>query len=577
MKAKLYSLKTVCVLLAAILLLSACGSGNAKTQQQQPAQTEAASQAATTQSTTTQATTTQSKEESLVTPPGEFPVVTKPVTLSFFTPQAPNIPDMLTNEFTVMYEEKTGVHIEWELVPMNALGEKKSISLASGQYPDVYFAANITREEVMVYGPGGIFIALNDLIDKYNPELVKLYDEDPTVLPAITAPDGNIYSYPTTNGNRHGLYASRLWFNKEFADNLGIPMPTTTDEFYDAMQAFKTQDPNKNGKNDEIPLVIAYALGDLTYFMNSFVYFNAGDGFIVSSDDKVTSAFNQDGWKEAIIYLNKLYKNELLDQTSFTLSGEQLRQLIENDAAMMVGAAPGMAPSSIMNPSGDRQHSYIALPPLKGPQGVQYTGYYPYTTSMGNMVVTKACKYPEVAARWVDWLYTWEGALTSREGPEGKGWKVPDPGTISYAGIPATYMRLAIYGADSNFKWDGIGYPHNMDIHPQMALDPAATIRQPEVLYQAAVEYCPFRPEKVLPPMYMPNDIVKEYAQYKTDITKFVTDYTVRFITGNANIESEWSSYINNLDKMGIDKYIKITQDAYDEFVKVNGQPKYKI
>ena len=47
----------------------------------------------------------------------------------------------------------------------------------------------------------------------------------------------------------------KLWINTQWLDNLGLEMPTTTEEFYQVMKAFKEQDANGNGDlNDEIPL-----------------------------------------------------------------------------------------------------------------------------------------------------------------------------------------------------------------------------------------------------------------------------------------------------------------------------------
>ena len=38
-------------------------------------------------------------------------------------------------------------------------------------------------------------------------------------------------------------------------------MPTTTDEFYQVLKAFKEQDPNGNGKADEIPMTTSLDVG----------------------------------------------------------------------------------------------------------------------------------------------------------------------------------------------------------------------------------------------------------------------------------------------------------------------------
>ena len=50
----------------------------------------------------------------------------------------------------------------------------------------------------------------------------------------------------------------RMYINQKWLDNLGLDMPTTTDELRDVLQAFREKDPNGNGQTDEIPLFTNY-------------------------------------------------------------------------------------------------------------------------------------------------------------------------------------------------------------------------------------------------------------------------------------------------------------------------------
>ena len=61
---------------------------------------------------------------------------------------------------------------------------------------------------------------------------------------AMTAPDGNIYALPKVNECLHCTYGQRMWINTTWLEKLGLEMPTTTDEFYQVLKAFKEQDPN---------------------------------------------------------------------------------------------------------------------------------------------------------------------------------------------------------------------------------------------------------------------------------------------------------------------------------------------
>lgn len=512
-------------------------------------------------------------EESVVTPPGEFPIVNEPVTLRFFAPQSANIPDMETNAFTTMYEEKTGVHIEWELAPSNVLSEKKSISLASGNWPDAYLGAGMTREEQMLYGTRGVFVALNDLIEQYNPNLLAMIEEAPLVEQIMYAADGNIYSFPGAESTLHITVPTRMWINTTWLEQLGMDVPTTTEEYYQLLKAFSENDLNGNGEADEIPLILSSVYGDsgIAFLMCPFIYYDGVDGLNVDENDVVSTAYTTDEWREGLRYIHRLYDEQLLDSSSFTVTGDQIKQLVENADAMIVGCTSNMAPSSFANLSGERHKNYDALTPLVGPEGEQWAVYKPYAGySTGSLVITSACEHPEIIARWVDYLYTWEGALTAREGVEGVNWERPAEGTLSYTGQQATWGRISAYGEASNYKWDGIGFPHNMLMHPEQAsnTDIYATDGQPARLYAASQQYLPYVPDKVYPPVYIDPDVIKDYSKMKTDINKYVEDYTVRFITGTEDIDSDeaWQRYLDNFETLQLNEYVRISQEAYDVF-----------
>ena len=75
----------------------------------------------------------------------------------------------------------------------------------------------------------------------------------------ITAPDGHIYSFPwieELGAGKESIHSVNdfPWINVEWLNKLGLKMPTTTEELKQVLIAFKTKDPNGNGKADEIPM-----------------------------------------------------------------------------------------------------------------------------------------------------------------------------------------------------------------------------------------------------------------------------------------------------------------------------------
>src|SRR5699024_41996 len=141
----------------------------------------------------------------------------------------------------------------------------------------------------------------------------RMFQQYPGSEGQITQLDGNIYSLPVVNECYHCSVPNKFWINKTWLDNLGLEMPTTLDEFYDVLVAFRDQDANGNGDpNDEIPFAGDYKDGWLTngdrFIMNCFTYYNLdldttatsladAFGLYLTEDGQVTVPFIADGFK----------------------------------------------------------------------------------------------------------------------------------------------------------------------------------------------------------------------------------------------------------------------------------------
>ena len=87
-------------------------------------------------------------------------------------------------------------------------------------------------------------------MEKYAPNIKAYFDENPDQRKALEWIDGKIYYIPCIGDGD----VSMGWFIREdWLDNLGLEMPKNVDEYYNVLKAFKTQDPNGNGIDDEIP------------------------------------------------------------------------------------------------------------------------------------------------------------------------------------------------------------------------------------------------------------------------------------------------------------------------------------
>lgn len=206
------------------------------------------------------------------------------------------------------YEEKTGIHIEWEEIPGESSAERKNVMLASGKLPDAFYQTGFSSSELIKYGEQGLFLPLEDLIEQHAPNLKRWFEKNPEVKKAITMPDGHIYSLPYID-TALPYRSIRLYINKTWLDNLGLPVPKTTDELQAALKTFKEKDANGNGDpNDEMGWVMPTGFINGMFERQLYGSFGMGNGgykgaaswIYKDSDGEVKLIFNDPKYKEVL-------------------------------------------------------------------------------------------------------------------------------------------------------------------------------------------------------------------------------------------------------------------------------------
>lgn len=161
--------------------------------------------------------------------------------------------------FTNAYEKLSGVKIEWIEVASDAFADQLALRLTTGDLPDIILKGGVSNSNQLKYGEQGYFLNLmdNNLLENYAPNYWALCQQYPEILSSSMMADGSVYSLGMIRNSTGSTIASKLFFNQEWLDRLGLSVPTTAEEFYHVLKAFKENDPNGNGRNDEIGLYIA--------------------------------------------------------------------------------------------------------------------------------------------------------------------------------------------------------------------------------------------------------------------------------------------------------------------------------
>lgn len=505
-----------------------------------------------------------------------FPLTQEPATLKVFTSGNPIVEDLATNAFTKWYEEKTGVKIDFTVAAgaVDDVTQALNLLLASGDYPDVILIPNgvVTTSQLAFYGQQGIFLPLNDLIEKVGVETKRIFDIYPQAKTVSTAPDGNIYALPTVNQCYHCSLAAKMWIYKPWLDKLGLEMPTTTEEFKAVLEAFKTQDPNGNGKADEIPLAASPNQwnGNLDVFLGSAFITNP-QSHLVLSDGAVDVTYTKPEFREALRYIHSLYQEGLIAPASLTQDRDGLNLML-NTEEVTVGAVPQgwmQELADTVNQEGSRFFDYVTVPPLAGPEGHREMSYAGYQATPGTCIITSAAKDPELALRWCDAQGNEEVLLHANYGVQDEDWRWAKPGEIGINGKPAWYVRLTpLTAGGQNIIWSsGTGVKYNTnDFRLAEAVDPQ-TPSPESFLYAQSKKIEPYAQpiEEVVPPLYFSAEQSQELADLEATVDRYVDESIARFINGDLAIENDdaWQNFLSQLEQMGLPRVLEIYQAAY--------------
>lgn len=491
-----------------------------------------------------------------------FPLSEEPIELTFFAVGSVMVEDFNTNLETVEYEKKTNVHINWEVVNSDVTS-KLNLSLASGKYPDAYWNVNFNATQQLNYGEQGIFLRLNELIDKESYYVKQILEDRPDIREAITSPEGDIYSLFRTSGASHVENAQKMWVYKPWLDQLGMDIPSTTEEYYNMLVAFRDHDMNGNGdSSDEYPLIGSKdgSYADVSGFlMNPFIL-NDGGRRINIVDGKLQAAYVQPEWREGLRYLNRLYEEGLLAKESFVQDKSQLQSLTADSDHIVIGSTPAMYPGIFVSEAAvpDLYSDYVVIPPLRTENSEPVTPRYYSDITVGSFVITKDCKYPEIAMRWVDGFYSEEQTLLSTWGREGVEYEWVDETNIM--GTKPSAKMLVTYTEPQNIFYKGLGPRYFTTEHRNSEVYEAGTLGT--AMYEASLLYEPYFPEESMPQIIWPDaSQTEQLANYETLITDYVKESTAAFIIGERSIEEDWDSYVNELETMGLEQYIKLYSD----------------
>ena len=266
-------------------------------------------------------------------------------------------------------EKMTGVHfdIDWRS-DYNATVVATALAQGVDKLPHMIQAAG--EYSVAALANEGAIVPLDDYLELM-PNVVAAVGEDRMAQWAEA--DGSIYSLP-------GLIdvpgSQTTAIRKDWLDKLGLPVPTTWEEWKTYWYAVRDNDCNGNGdKADEIPLVLEMG-GDgtrcLHALLNAFGITASNNAqFCVLEDGTYTMVYEHPNYKAFLEEVRVLYADGILDQEFATrLQADMYNTMSGNLAGSCFTWAEQIAVhAETLRANGVEDALFMAVAPITGPFG----------------------------------------------------------------------------------------------------------------------------------------------------------------------------------------------------------------
>lgn len=486
-------------------------------------------------------------------------------TLNFMT-QSHVLAPMDPNEKLIFkrMEEKTGIHINWKNYTNDVFAEKRNLALATGELPDAIFDAGLSDFDLLKLAKDGTIIPLDDIIKNQMPNFKKVLEQAPQYKAMITAPDGHIYSLPwieELGADKESIHTVNNipWINVEWLKKLGLNMPTTTEELKQVLIAFKTKDPNGNGKADEIPVSFINSNGggeDIGFLFGSFGSGLNWDMTLVGDDGKVNFAANNDGFKEGVKYFNELYKEGLIDVEYMT---QDWNTYIAKGKEDLYGLYFTWDKANITGMNG----KYEPMPALVGPTGLKNVAR---TNGMGfdrgRMVVTKENKDLEATAKWMDQLYDPLQSVQNNWGTYGDE-KQQNIFELDEAAQMLKHLPLEGTAPGELRGKTSVGGPLAIldTYYGSVTTKPDDAAWRLDILKNVYVS--DVKAKNIYPRVFFSLEDAERLSAIEADLFPYVLRKRTEW-TENGKVDQEWDEYLKELDRLGLQEYLTIKQAGYD-------------
>lgn len=460
------------------------------------------------------------------------------------------------------WQRRTGVKLNFIQPPANQAKEAINVLLASGELPDMleYEWASFPGGPEKAISDGYI-LRLNDVIDKYAPNLKKYLQAHPEIDKQIKTDSGSYYVFPFIQGDEALLTYQGPIIRKDWLDELGLQVPVTIDDWHTVLTAFKEK------KGAAAPLSFLGVPSPLFGIENgAFIgAFGIKKGFY-QEQGQVKYGPIEPAYKSFLALFRQWYAEGLIDKNMASVDTKTLdANMISGRSGASIwnaGAGIGMWQPAVEGKWPQAKFVPAPYPVLHAGERPKFGQRVNAYTGNGGVAISSNSRNVEEAVRMLDYGYSEAGHLLFNFGIEGVSYEMKN-------GYPA-YTDLIMRN------------PDRLAPAQSLAMYTRASYFGPFVQDARYLEQYYFLPEQkeavriwadtdaketMMPQISKTEQESAAFSAIMQDVSTLVDEMSLKIIFGIEPLDS-FDGYVAQIKGLNIDRAIEIQQAALKRYVK---------
>jgi len=412
---------------------------------------------------------------------------------------------------------------------------------------------DVGPEQMLTVAGQGLLLSLDSHMDELSnfQEAVEAWSFE-SEIEFVTAGDGMLYGFPGMQ--EIGIQPLGWIYRQDILNQLDMAAPSNLEELTAYLEAANQAMEESAGftsmfKTNLLMKMVAPMFGTLGgWDLQRLFYFDE------TSEEWVFAPSSAE-WREMLTYMNDLVERGLMDDELFTSDNDQIRaRFVNAETPAFVHWVAGAENFTGLAQEQGHDIQYEPYLPPEGPAGRKLPGAKRWSKlTVLNAELAENDAKLAAALRLMNYLYSKEAAVALNWGTEGETYETRDGGRVF---TDVVINENGVYDQEKAKRDYGLGIFAHRTTQDFLLKSLSPSIREYQEQVAAEDDILADLPEN----LKVSAEKREDFDLIETPVRDYVDEMTLRFIYGDADIETEWDAYVQRVRELGVDRLT----DMYD-------------